>query len=216
MRSALFMLLAAVVLASSAAAQDTGDPAAALIAREGVEDVFAPMEGDGETSAVRVRHRGSGMVCVFYPPAPHRIVLFSGLPRGEDAACDLRLGDAFVTLYATRYPEPTTNREQLDGARAQIEDRFRDATLTPIELQPDQAPTTPESLSAGFLVAAPDAVPLFTWVSVAVVDGWTIKLRFSRPAPSDDARAQAERMADALWRRTLQDRAETPDDAAGP
>lgn len=204
-------LLSLTLLALPALAQEEDLRAApdaldyGLIETADAEGVFESIP-DGQVS---VRHTRSGLVCRFDREANGRLILFPGLPRGEDVGCDFPDGPATITLYATRYPAPTTIAEQVQAAAAHIRLRFRDARIeTPeigMEMSIDGAAPLPESRTERFIVTFPDGRRLYTRVSVALIEGWVIKMRFSQDAP-DEAAATAAEMASGLqWMATLQD-----------
>lgn len=151
---------------------------------------------------VSVRHLGSGLTCHFLDSGDgSQLVLFPGLQRGEDVACDTNNGGEAYTLYATRYPLPTSAEEQIAGAEAAIRHRWPDARLYPsaMDVTVDGAPP---SRTAEFIVMR-DGVRSYTSAAVAIVNGWTIKLRYTAPAPDDDAARQAELIAGALFSSAL-------------
>ena len=176
-----------------------------LIEMADAEGVFEPIP-DGQVS---VRHARSGLICRFDREAHGRLILFPGLPRGEDVGCDFPDGPATITLYATRYPAPTNIDEQVRAAAAHIRMRFANARIeTPeigMDMAVDGAAPLPESRSARFLVTFPDGRRLYTRVSVALIDGWVIKMRFSQDAPDETAAIGAEMAASLTWMATLQD-----------
>jgi hypothetical protein len=200
---ALICVIAALVLARPAHAQslEEAGAAAAMIAEAGAADVFEPV--DSALGEVRVRHVRSGLICAFEPGHPRRVVVFdtsvSGAAAGEDAACDSGSATGARTLYVTRYPEPRTADAALAFAVAQLRGRFPDATAaeTTIEGFDDADPPLPESRTAAFLIETNNG-QAYTRVSVAVIGGWEIKMRYTTWSGGEGVVA-----AEALWRETL-------------
>ncbi|MGE0046316.1 MAG: hypothetical protein AB7T08_11205, partial [Hyphomonadaceae bacterium] len=150
-----------------------------MIENAGADGVFESIP-DGQVS---VRHVGSGMVCRFEREGG-RLILFPGLPRGEDVGCDHSGAGQFVTFYATRYPGGSTLESELASAVAAMQARYRQ--MEPRTLEVNVAPAgavLPASRHARFLVTGPDGARMYTRVSVAIVRGWSIKMRFSALAP---------------------------------
>lgn len=201
---ALFCALAAFLLAPPAAAQSGEDAraaAAAMIAEAGAAGVFEPA-GDA-SGAVQVRHIASGLVCRFEPGYPRRVVVFdasvSGAAPGEDAACDSGDGAGARTLYVTRYPEPRSADAALGFAVAQLRGRFPSgvAVETTVEGFENPDPPLPDSRTAAFVIQT-DRGEAYTRVSVAVIDGWEVKMRYTTWSGAEGVVA-----AETLWRETL-------------
>jgi hypothetical protein len=172
---------------------DPPQVARGLIASASAEGVFELVE-DGHASA---RHIASGLVCHFADDGEGaRIVIFPQLARGEDVACDSNTGGIAITLYATRYPFPTTLDDQLRGAEAAIQRRFTDAERVELGVAQSGAPQR----ASGFFVMR-DGVRNFTAVSVARIGDWIIKQRYTAPAADEaaaEAAAEAARQAFAI------------------
>jgi hypothetical protein len=212
------MLLAAVLAFAFApmaarAQTQTDSYAASLIAAAEAEDLFdiVPGEDQAGENLARVRHRASGLVCLFGPGRSNQLHVFPSLDRGEDVACDsTAIGEA-QTIYATRYPGPTTLEDQLDGAVAAIRARIRN--LQPMQATMDIVPeetALPDQLSARFTYAGPNGIARYTRVSVAMVDGWVIKLRYTADAPEQNSLAQQDLMASFIWFSTLERMTQAP------
>lgn len=134
---------------------------------------------------VSVRHLASGMRCDFDRDGNgSRIVLFQGLPRGEDVACDTQYETEFFTLYATRYTDGRTLTYALDEAEAAIRNRFPDARPAPAAVDISTA-GLPEQRARHFLVTI-NGRPHFTSVVIAQANGWTYKVRFTTLIEGDD------------------------------
>lgn len=179
-----------------------GSIALELIANVDGEDVFESLPSE----QIRIRHMRSGLICWFDPDEANRLLLFpSGLMRGEDVGCDTTNDDRSVTLYATRYPFATSLEEEIDGAARLIERRFADAEDYIAEAEAPAPAGFPQSAHARFAVTLPDGRPGLTRVSVAIVNGWVIKMRFTEAADSAKALHNADADASSVWGLTLSD-----------
>lgn len=155
-----------------AAARDEADR---LIAAAQAGDVFENITDDRFPT---VRHRQSGMRCLFEPGDPqNRLVALEGqLPRGDDAACNGRTGGIQMTLYATRYPERYSAEAIRDDAARAILDRFRGAR----PFTGDYVEVSTEGLPRQHVAAFEATVggrPSLTVVHVAHHGDWSFKLR---------------------------------------
>jgi len=202
--------LALACLAPAAWAQDALTPEAAdnaiareIIASADATDVFEPM-ADG---AVALRHIGSGMVCRF---AAHggRVVLFPGLPRGDNVGCDASDGRVLVTLYATRFPFNAPIDEQIRIAEQAVRQVSPDAT--PYEDAREIATDTlPAHRTVEFIIVR-EGQRLYTRASIAQIGAWTYKLRYTAPAPDDAAARQAALAGDLVWAEMMRGLAPQP------
>lgn len=191
--------LALLALAPAAWAQDEEEPAAApgsiaegMIDNANARGVFELIH----SGQVSVRHIGSGMRCDFLRDGSNgRIVLFQGLPRGDNVACDSQEGDATVTFYATRFPFETTLDEQIRAAEAAIRQVSPDAALYLGETE-IASDTLPAHISTQFILTR-NGQRLYTRAAIAQIGAWTIKLRYTAPAPDD---AAARRASENSWR----------------
>jgi hypothetical protein len=144
-----------------------------------------------------VRHVGSGLMCHFRREGEGgRLMLYPGLPRGDNVSCDSNDGREYVTLYATRFPFNTTLDEQIAGAEEAIRHRFPDAIPFP------SANADPSRRHAQFIVTH-HGERTYTRASVARVGDWIIKLRYSVRAPDDASAVAAEQTAAALFEGAL-------------
>lgn len=175
--------------------------AAQLIASANAEGVFAYEPAEPK---IGLRHARSGLLCRLDPGGANRLVIFPQAARGEDVACDSTDGRETVTFYATRYSFPTTLREQIDGAEAAIRRRFSNARAYPGG--GDEAdPALPASMSVRMFVTREDGARLYTRASVTMINGWSIKMRYTALAPDDAAARADEQAAGAAWRVMLTD-----------
>lgn len=151
-----------------------GSIATGMIEEANADGVF-DLVHNGQVS---VRHLASGMRCDFARDGNgSRIVLFSGLPRGEDVACDTQGETEFVTIYATRYPDGRNLATVLNEAEAAIRNRFPGATPAPAAVTVSSE-DLPEQRARHFLVDI-GGRQHFTSVAVAQANGWTYKVRFT-------------------------------------
>lgn len=203
----LFGALALLVLAAFPAYADppaaqSGASARELIAAAQAEGVFEAVPTE---SVVAVRHGRSGLVCRMDRSFANRLVIFPQAARGEDVACDSTGGGASITLYATRFSLDAPLSAQFEGSVAAIHSRFPDAR--PYHPDADIPPAgRVEQHSAQFLASRPsDHVQLYSRLSIAVINGWSIKLRYSAEAPTEEAAAEAAEAADAIWAATIRE-----------
>ncbi len=175
-----------------------GSIAYGMIENADAEGVFELVH-DGQ---VTLRHVGSGLICYFLRDGSGgRLLLFAGLPRGDDVACDSANGTESVTLYATRHGAPTTVDAQMDNARAELVQRFPNAQPFAVApLAPE--PGAPKQSVERFLIAR-DGDRLFSSISLGIIGDWTIMLRYSLIAPDDAALERAELVSSALFREAL-------------
>lgn len=209
----LLLSLALGLSAAPAFAQGTeeepqaapGSIAIGMIEQVSGEGIF-DLVHDG---SVTVRHTRSGLTChflrngdggrliIFDPPADPAHAPEVTIPRGDDVACEMNEGDTHVRYFATRYPFGSTLDEQIAGVEAAIRGRNPTATRYPGETTRNTDDGLPLRRTTRFIVT-PQGVRTYTRASVARVGDWIIKLRYSAPAPTDAAAAQADRAADLL------------------
>lgn len=188
--------VAALCLATPAFAQEASPIAAARAMIEGFEvgDLFEAVDDD----KVSVRHTASGLTCQFHGDETNaRLVVFSGLARGEDVGCVSDRADQARTLYATRYPGEVTGAQALADAVASIRNRFADARPTPARLHM-RTDGLPDILDQHFLITLREE-QWITSVFVAAHNGWIIKMRFTTRAVDEDAVTAAQLEANALF-----------------
>jgi len=208
----LLLSLAFALSAAPAFAQGTeAEPQAApgsigygIIENADAEGVFELVH-DGR---VTLRHIGSGLICRFQRDGEGgRIILYSGLPRGDDVACDMDEGGATTTLFATRFPFATSLDEQIAGAEQAIRNRFPSAV--PYQGETRVSTDTPNRTVQFFI--ARDGERYYTRASVAQVGPWTIKMRYSRRAADEAAAREGELASNLLFAATLREIGTRPD-----
>jgi hypothetical protein len=170
-----------------------------LIANAQADGVFEAAPG---AHVVAVRHIQSGLVCVMPEENANTLRLFPQSARGEDVACDSHSDVEFQTLYATRYPQPAHLDDVFEGAVGAMVERFPDAELYTTEAvdgAPNIGPAPRGSRTARFIITSEDGRQRYSRVSVAMIDGWCLKLRFTRIAEDDFAMIAAEETAELTW-----------------
>lgn len=189
-----FVLLASPALAQAQPAPATPQQIAAATAEADrlIADANAQAWFDNVTDGASpvVRHRPSGLRCVFTGSASDRIVVFptgpSQIPQGEDVGC-VTYDEALsidLTLYATRYrPLPSAELVLRDAANA-IRTRYPSATpysgdLASMEIEDRGAP-----LAAAFNIETNQG-PQFTVALVWHGEEWGYKARAT--GPQDDS-----------------------------
>jgi hypothetical protein len=213
--AALFTFALSPLSAQSAYAQSEAQDraeayAAELIADAEAADLFEILDSQ---EVAQVRHRASGLVCRFSPGRNNQLHVFQSLARGEDVACDSSAVGEAQTIYATRYPQPTTLADQLDGAVAAMRARMRGLQPMPAESAVDIVPDAgalPDQASARFTYPGRNGIARYTRVSVAIVDDWVIKLRYTADAPDQSSLTQQDLVASVLWLTTLNRLSQAP------
>ncbi|MBY0564233.1 MAG: hypothetical protein K2P58_08605 [Hyphomonadaceae bacterium] len=188
---------------SEAAAAELRERAVQMIASAGAEAYFDPAE---HPPAVAVRHRASGMRCLFAAGGGGEITIIAsesiGIPRGDDVACGENTRMGAITLYATRrVPERNMHEALADAvaALAYIHPNIRPVRPHEVDsVELANTPTPPESSTAAFMIAT-DRGELYTRVSIYVANGWEYKLRFT------GLNGRSNIMADLIWITMLND-----------
>jgi hypothetical protein len=209
MRATLLALIMALGLAFAppaakpeGATDELQAQAAQIIADADAAVFFVP---ESAPPAVAARHVASGMLCRLGGSSrPGNIQIISGeaqgIRPGENVSCTSHVGPGIVTLYATRYPEAPTLEQAFGGAVGALRQAHPTAELIdPSTLQwitLGDRPPPPPSATAAFRVNI-NGQEAFTRVSVYVADGWTYKLRFTSPSPTENY------IADIFWIMTL-------------
>ena len=186
--AACLALLATPVLAQS----DTATPqqiAAAraqadrLIQRANAQDWF---ENVTDSALPAVRHRPSGMRCLFVGNQYDQIAVFptaqGGIPAGYDVGCVSREESLGVdlTLYATRY-RPLPTEQQIMGAAAQaVVSRYPGARPYGGDVALASAEGRPEPLSRAWTIEG----DRFTLAMVSHNREWGFKARANGDDPS--------------------------------
>lgn len=179
------------------------EPAAAAQAaleKDGAAEFFEIVPDAG---FAQVRHRASGLSCAWGPNDTAEITVFptvpGGPPKGEDVGCSHRTPFGIHSFYATRHPPQLTAKAALQSAVMSLKLRSPKAKSVrpapPTGVAALLATKSPPTGTAQFLIEV-DGRPVMTRVSVAQVDGWTIKARYTGPVGSDSR-------ADVVWMSAL-------------
>jgi hypothetical protein len=205
-------LICALVFSMFASAPALADPPAdepnAAPASIGL-DMIAEARADGvfelipTEHLVGVRHARSGLVCRMDPANTNRLIIFPRAARGEDVACESVGARESITFYATRFPVATNLQEQMTVAAAAIRHRYPDAQACASIADEAASAGLPAYRSVAFMVAGADGARMYTRATIALLNGWAFKLRYTVLAPDDAAVQRAERSANLIWRAAL-------------
>jgi len=196
------ILLASLALALSATATMAQERAAptqtadarayvdGLIAKAGAADLFENVSKGAQAEA---RHTRSGLVCSFMAggDARQQISIFpTPVPRGDDVACQLPSDHVGHTIYATRIPQVTSLDQAMGFSVGMIRSQYPDVKpftgpAAEVAIQRDDLKPPPAHHTARFILQAGDK-QYYTRVSVAYVDGWIIKHRYTAPNTEQD------------------------------
>jgi len=177
----------------------------ALIAAAHAEAYF---DNISEGAEPRVRHKASGMECVFAPDGPAAIVLDAapGASPGESAACTttsvLDSGDrAIVTLRAAKLAGANATLDQALAAVAADVKRTAPGAkplagqFPHITLSGDKGGDAPVQKALRFQVAGRHTPPTYLRAAAGVAGGWAITQTSSAPlAQAGDADLLSEVM----------------------
>lgn len=192
--TALFSALLLGACATTAPAISDREPSApataeGIIAASNAQRHYRA-EASGDPAFVQARNRESGLRCRFDVRYGGSIHIYDAIPGGaapgDDTSCNTPIGPISVTYYATRYVAQTTTTEEIEGAVAAIRQRF--------QILSDIALTAPDRAGAQtriFRINHEGEIKA-TRVSVVMIDGWVLKMRFTG-APDTLA------LADRLW-----------------
>ncbi|MEZ6023447.1 MAG: hypothetical protein R3C16_08580 [Hyphomonadaceae bacterium] len=180
--------LALMMLATPAFADpaEDGATAGALIAESRAQGVFELLAAEANT--IVVRHPRSGLICRLGADNANRLLIFPQAARGEDVACETNDGSEYVTLYATRFTVEAPLDELMRGIEAAVRHRFPEA-------QPVSGARASGGQRALHFLVMQDGVRYYTGAYVAQHNGWTIKLRYSAPAPDAEALQRGQNTA---------------------
>jgi len=153
--------------------------AQALIDGAGAPELFENLSVGND---MKIRHKASGLVCVYSPgERSNSLLLFPGSPQGDDVGCNADSGNIYMTVYATRYQPAISVDEAIESAANGIRSRFPDARpySGPV-LVPDVPDSVGEPGYVAFLVGQGDRT-LYAHARVAKVGEWMFKQRMSTP-----------------------------------
>ena len=193
----------------------------AVIAKAHAEAYFTNIT-DG--AAPKVRHKASGMECVFGVDDPAFLYIYStpGVVQGEDVSCSsastLGNGETIVlTLYATRPPKLDDLQPLLDRMVSELKSDMPDAAPSPdrftsLNLAAKKGADVPTHRSARFQ-ATEQGHPVFARAAVGVVNGWEVSQRTT--APLNEAHA-ADTMSEVILGVAMADVFYAKTDTAAP
>lgn len=180
-------LFAVAALATAPAVQEAATAEQIATARAMADRIAAAadatdlFENVTDDSLPRLRHRKSGMVCVFDPSAPRNNVQIypaSALTpnRGDDVSCGTNLGGAAVTTYATRYTPMPSVDEDIGATVNSIRQAWPDAKALDGEFQvASPSAEIPSRFAAiEFAIQGNQSA---SFAMVAHTNGWAFKLR---------------------------------------
>jgi hypothetical protein len=145
---------------------------------------------------VSVRHLASGMRCDFARDGEGgQIILFAGLPRGDNVACRTVDTRESFTLFATRYPDGRDLDEALAAAEAAVLERFPNAQLQAATDTPSAADLPARRVR--HFTAVLNGRRALTSVALAQANGWTYMVRYAAVVEREDLR-EHETAASAL------------------
>lgn len=206
------ILIAAAVglaLASVASAQTAPpDPspaaldayAASLLTTGHAEGVFAR---EASERVVALRHTASGLRCLFGLGSEGAVSVFPteplGIAHGDDVGCDANTGFGKLTLYATRYPHARAAAQAVANATEELRHFHPDARSAHVDAPtlPINRPVPPSSLQ--YFTYRLGGQEMLTRISIAEIDGWEYKMRFTTDTP------RANPIAEMTWLATLAD-----------
>lgn len=202
----IVVALALVTATTPAWAQTPASPALDLIAQSNATGVFDAVPTDQD---IAVRHARSGLLCRLDPSRASRLIVFPQAARGEDVACESSANGHTVTLYATRYSFDATLDQLISGAESAVRRHMPDAQplSQTIAITSD---TLPAHRSAQFVATNAAGARTYVRISVALINGWAIKLRYAAPAADEEGARAREGEANAIWRATLREMAPPP------
>ena len=211
---ALLVALPGAVLAQTVPGQAKAE-GDALIAGARAGDLFDNLsEADG--GAIRLRHKASGLVCVFNAgDAANKLLVFDSATRGDEIACSTGGEAGERTLYLTRAPGRTLAQAFTQDV-AEVEKSHPGWApydlpkgIDSPQLQMLATPPMPASRTARFIVDH-----TFTSVSSAMVKDWALEYRFTCPEEQQDAAAGT--LQPTLWASILAQMSGAPLDLIAP
>ena len=186
-----------------------------LLAQADAAALFDNLTG-ADAQDIQLKHRASGLICVFNPgAASNRLVLFDAPVRGDDFACATGGAAGERTLYASHRPGRAL-AEAFSHDVAAVKSSYEDirpyalpaGADSPI-LQMLDIPPMPPSRTARFI-----ADHQFTSVSSAVVKDWSLEFRFTCAEQAQDLAAAT--LQPTLWVSILAQISGAPLDLVNP
>ncbi len=177
-----------------------------LIASTGGPEFFENVSSDG---LARVRHKASGLLCSFIPGNDRNtLVLFGspGIPRGDDVGCQANIGEAYMTFYATRYPERMSAQDAADSAAAAMRQRHPEARPYTGPVATSVVNGVSEQAAVRFsMMDGP--VPSSTHAITAKIGEWIFKQRLTH---SNESELASQAVGQASWSDVLRSAVKAP------
>lgn len=128
-----------------------------------------------------VRHRRSGMICVFNIEDPRDKIFFypatdGGPPHGDDVSCASRWGAILISTFATRYPQQYTADQLFSAAISDIERNWEKVKAFEESFRISMIRGQEEPLVAAFS-AEREGHPKTTLVVLRNIGEWSFKVR---------------------------------------
>ena len=202
--------LLVTVMPTVASAQEDGETqvqrsAAWTKAQALIEGTGAPELFENQSTATRmvIRHKASGLRCDYSPDEQNNhLMLFPGLPQGDDVGCNADAGNIYMTYYATRYGPDVSLQDAASDTAAGIRNRFSDARAYdgPV-VQVDAPAGVSEQVYLAYVVG-PQGRTLHAQARLARVGDWIFKQRMS--TPEDMAMGAEVMLSVGRWTDVLQ------------
>ncbi len=153
--------------------------AQALIDGTGAPELF---ENQSTATRMVIRHNASGLLCDYSPDEQNNsLMLFPGLPQGDDVGCNADAGNIYMTYYATRYGPGVSVQDAAGDTAAGIRNRFSDARGYDGPVVQVEAPAgVGEQVYLAYVVG-PEGRRLHAQARLAKVGEWIFKQRMSTP-----------------------------------
>ena len=194
MRQAWRVMIVAATLGWGTAAAAAGPPAASagsatppaalaqqIIKAAGAGDLFMPVDAGEEAT---IRHRRSGLVCVFFPGGDLNALHVtgkSGLPRGDDITCDTNIQNLNLYTFGAHYGPEVTVDSQMARLNGDVAKLLEGGTA-----QPGPTLDGDQPMRSSAITGSMGGQPYDSFAVVGQVSGWTFTLLCIAP-PSADA-----------------------------
>ncbi len=183
----IILATAPCALAQAPTVEQARTHADAVIARADAGSWFANITTSDRPT---VRHLASGMTCEFVGIDDRDVIRTyqsgPGVGPGEDVSCGTWVGRTYVTVFATRYPQPPTEEDAFTSAIAQLRANWPHAVPDegPFEILLLEGQTAP--LMAVFAVDL-EGKPSRSVVLVRHRGDWSFKARATGPGEDETA-----------------------------
>jgi hypothetical protein len=153
-----------------------------LIRDAKAEDLF---ENRTVSKDPTIRHIRSGLECVFYRRPLESVQVFqTSVPRGDDVGCHSQWEGFTVSIFVTRFPKPMTVDEAYKYYADEVVRAYpvrKPYTGQTVEFKRKDGSPVPIPYKTGRVIITTRGQDLFSRLSVAVVNGWTIEVRVTGP-----------------------------------